>query len=164
MTPAATVMAAKPCALCLIEKPLDDFHIATRSKDGRQGRCKECAKAVARDWYRANTKRAEGKVIAWRENNRDKVRHAQRKHKVKKVYGLEWQDYLDLIAVRGDVCWICGTTEPGRKGSLAMCVDHDHATGRVRGLLCQSCNVGIARFRDDPDLLARAIRYLGGDL
>ena len=64
---------------------------------------------------------------------------------------------LDVIysASKG-VCEICGSA-PG-KGKLAL--DHCHTTGHIRGLLCLSCNVALGHFRDDPDRLRRAIKYL----
>jgi hypothetical protein len=53
----------------------------------------------------------------------------------------------------GGVCQICGDDE--RLG-----VDHCHASGRLRGLLCSRCNTGLGMFRDRPELLAEAIEYL----
>lgn len=41
-----------------------------------------------------------------------------------------------------------------------MHIDHDHRTGKVRGILCQACNLGLGKFRDDPALIKSAIRYL----
>lgn len=69
-----------------------------------------------------------------------------------------------MLRAQQGVCAICGTGDPGlsyRWGSrTAFCVDHDHTTGQIRGLLCQGCNKGIANFQDDPALLHQAIAYL----
>ena len=67
-------------------------------------------------------------------------------------------EYAELLERQGGVCAICRQPEsvPGR----SLAVDHDHATGAVRGLLCGRCNRALGYFRDDPALLAAAITYL----
>jgi hypothetical protein len=57
------------------------------------------------------------------------------------------------------LCDICRTDTPGY-GRKALCIDHDHNTGIVRGMLCQKCNIGLGNFNDDPNLLIKAILYL----
>lgn len=64
---------------------------------------------------------------------------------------------LDQLLAQHEVCAICRTDEWGKKGPQ---VDHDHATGRVRGVLCANCNNGLGRFKDDPARLSAAIDYL----
>lgn len=68
------------------------------------------------------------------------------------------EEYDAMLAAQGDGCAICGaaTNKSGRR----LSVDHCHDTGRVRGILCTNCNVGIGRFRDDPELVSRALEYL----
>jgi hypothetical protein len=65
-------------------------------------------------------------------------------------YGLT----TEQVATLGTRCHIC-RAEVGK-----MCIDHDHDTGAIRGLLCDPCNTGLGRFRDDPLLLQAAVRYL----
>jgi hypothetical protein len=65
----------------------------------------------------------------------------------------------DAVARFGDTCNICDTRDSrGRWGGLH--IDHDHATGVVRGVLCNDCNLGLGRFRDEPALLRKAADYL----
>ena len=63
-----------------------------------------------------------------------------------------------MLAAQDGKCAICGTTSTGNR--KAFHVDHDHKTGKVRGLLCSNCNTGIGNLRDDIGLLNRAIEYL----
>lgn len=79
------------------------------------------------------------------------------KHYYSSRYGLTLAERDALLAEAS--CEICGTTEwPGKDKKPH--IDHDHKTGRIRGVLCSNCNIGIGYFKDDPDLLASAIDYL----
>lgn len=77
-------------------------------------------------------------------------------------YGLTVVAYDEMLEEHGGVCAICG--EPpkpdGVRAASRLHVDHDHETGKVRGLLCNHCNRGIGAFRDRPELLELAILYL----
>jgi hypothetical protein len=76
---------------------------------------------------------------------------------LKYKYGLSAAGYDDLLAQQGGVCAICQQLDPkGRR----LAVDHCHETGRVRGLLCVPCNVGIGNLNDDPERLLAAVAYL----
>lgn len=84
------------------------------------------------------------------------ARAASLAHYYRSQYGLSLDD---VERMRAGGCAICGATgSVGRHGQLH--VDHCHTTGRVRGILCHSCNLGIGNFKDDPDLLRKAIAYL----
>lgn len=86
------------------------------------------------------------------------VKNSDRKTKLKR-YGLTLDQFADQLALQNNACEICRTSEWGQRGP---CVDHDHKTGIVRGLLCSRCNLALGHFRDDIDCLKRAIAYLGG--
>jgi hypothetical protein len=62
-----------------------------------------------------------------------------------------------MLEQQNGVCAICHGNCTTWK---ALSVDHDHRTGKVRGLLCQTCNTGIGALDDSPDLLRRALEYL----
>jgi hypothetical protein len=79
---------------------------------------------------------------------------------LKNVYGVEHGWYDKTFEAQGKKCAICGRTDSGRANSKRLCVDHDHATGKVRGLLCHPCNSGIGKLKDDVTLLQSAIDYL----
>jgi hypothetical protein len=71
-------------------------------------------------------------------------------------HGITAADYARLLAEQGGVCAICGK-KPGRR---SLAIDHEHGNGRIRGLLCDSCNIAIGMLKDDPHILENAIRYL----
>ena len=80
-----------------------------------------------------------------------------RSHKLR-LYGLTLPEYEALLAQQGNRCAICRTSLP--LFSRETHVDHCHATGAVRGVLCHNCNNGLGHFRDDPSYLEAAIAYL----
>lgn len=72
-----------------------------------------------------------------------------------KKYGMTVEQFEDLFQKQGGKCAICKLTSKRR-----LAIDHDHKTGRVRGLLCVTCNLGIGNFQDNPDTLVSAAAYL----
>ena len=130
------------CRVCNIEKPLDDFHKAPRNFGGRHHRCKRCA-------YEDNERK--------RCDPANKARYAKyaRRTNLKRYYGISEDEYEQILKDQDFVCAICN--EPSEK---TLAIDHDHNTGRIRGLLCHRCNTGIGLFNDNPDTMDRAISYL----
>jgi len=90
-------------------------------------------------------------------NYPDRRRNAYRR------YGITLEEYDTMLAKQNYVCAICKNPESmlhksGRLYNLS--IDHDHDTGRVRGLLCRNCNIGLGCFNDDILQLRAAISYL----
>lgn len=84
----------------------------------------------------------------------EKARLASWRCHVKKQYGMTLDEYAAFIKARDGRCEICcERADPPQ-------LDHDHTTGKVRGLLCRRCNVSLGNFRDDPRILYAAVRYL----
>jgi hypothetical protein len=81
---------------------------------------------------------------------------------LRRTYGITLEWYREQLSKQGNVCAICKQLETTviRGKVIAMSVDHDHNTGRARGLLCTSCNRGLGLFRDSEDILQAAIQYL----
>lgn len=151
----------KLCSLCGLTKPFDDFHKSPLGRDGRQSRCKVCAIAKAREAYLADPEKKKAQVAAWVAANPERTELTQRRSRMKK-YGITLADYEDRLGSQGGACAICRVAEPGR-GRKHFCVDHDHKTGAVRGLLCMNCNDGLGRFKDRPEVLLAAVEYLGAN-
>lgn len=77
---------------------------------------------------------------------------------LRKKFGISLKDYNSMIERQAGRCLICGQT--GNHGGKGLAVDHCHDTGRIRGLLCCSCNGGLGMFKDNIAILKSAIAYL----
>lgn len=140
----------KRCARCDVEKPLSDFY---RLGSGyTYSYCRPCASE--RNSERPNYARPPYDFAL--------DGPAQRKHKLKKKFGLTVEDYEEILAAQNGVCAICGRPERRRSkhGEIkALAVDHDHETGAIRGLLCHDCNVGVGYLGDSLERLMDAAVY-----
>jgi hypothetical protein len=105
----------------------------------------EQIRARQREFRAANPGRYAGYRSEWAKKNRRRRRLAK--------YGLTPAQYSDLLVSQDGLCAVC-YEQP------ATDVDHDHATGAVRGLLCGKCNTGLGQFDDDPERLRYAIEYV----
>lgn len=76
-----------------------------------------------------------------------------------RLYGLTQADWDALVERQGNRCAICRTDKPGGRGERWH-TDHDHETGKVRGLLCHRCNMGVGFFMNDPEIMEAAARYI----
>jgi len=77
---------------------------------------------------------------------------------LKRHYDITLGDYEGILAAQGGVCAICGRSPEEFK--LTFAVDHNHITGKVRGVVCPDCNRGLGGFHDDPVLVEKALEYL----
>ncbi len=124
---------SKTCSLCGLMKLLEKFAINPAGVGGRHAACKSC--------------------------------HKKRMRKTK--YGLSSEDFDNILNIQGGVCAICGKKAKESKHT-GWYVDHDHSCcsgeytcGKcVRGILCPTCNHGLGHFRDNEELLSKAILYL----
>jgi len=159
----------KTCKICLEPKALDDFYRATGARDGYRSDCKVCNLAARRAkyiedprkhiervqrWQRANPERYRERLQEFAASGKKKV--SDRKSHLKRKYGLTLEAYDALLAAQDFGCAICGKPDPDN-------VDHDHVTGRVRGILCWNCNIAIGQVEDDEDRMIAAAAYLSGN-
>jgi len=138
----------KRCSHCEQEKPLEGFSRNKSTPDGLSAQCKECA----RQYYRANRTQIRQVRLTWQRNNRDVIRHHREKKRL-----LSPEQFVAALEKQGGVCAIC--RKPPTQDRL-LCIDHNHQTGRVRGLLCGSCNRAIGLLGDDLVQVLAAAEYL----
>jgi len=80
------------------------------------------------------------------------------KYFLKKLYNLELDEYNEILTQQLSGCSICN--KPMQEIGQYLCVDHNHNTGKVRSLLCKSCNLIIGNSNENPEILRRAADYL----
>lgn len=143
----------KTCRACLAAKPEDGFCSDRKRKDGRSVYCRECsaAKSKARrtDVVRENERR-------YRNRNRVAVKARETRYHLRRRYGMTEEAYRALVVAQAGRCAACRDT-PAPDARLE--VDHDHADGRVRGLLCGPCNRALGHLRDSPLRIAGLLAY-----
>jgi hypothetical protein len=132
----------KTCRGCGESRPLADFGADRRNKDGLMAVCRPCQNARS--------------LASKRRIPRDQLAERERRTQLKMRYGTTPEEYEAMERAQDGVCAICYRPNPGRR----MAVDHDHRTGRVRGLLCDPCNLGIGKLGDNSDRLRAAAMYL----
>lgn len=137
------------CGRCkTVKTPADFFKNARATKSGGlQIICKVCSHASS---------------TAWRKANIAKARRYNLKTRLRDDYGLTLADYDAMLERQAHRCAICHDPEPVDQAGhpRRMMIDHDHATGLVRGLLCRNCNYALGCLKDDPEIWLNAIAYL----
>lgn len=138
-------MIKKTCTKCKVDYEVSAsydlikfFDMDKQKKDGFHSQCKLCRKSDKNLYYKNNT-------------------NLIRNKRMRLDFGIDLDDYNRILELQNNLCAIC---ENSPLNSRRFNVDHCHKTGRVRGLLCDNCNLGIGKFKDDTTLLKYAISYL----
>lgn len=97
-----------------------------------------------------------------RKKNIEKYRAAGRKYTQTKKYDMEEGHFEALLQAQGNKCAICYKLLVVNGNLSYACIDHDHLTGEIRGILCIACNTGIGHLKDNPVLCVNAANYLFG--
>lgn len=157
---------SKTCNKCNQLKEDSEFYVQKNSPDGLRYSCKVCSRTRGLNYYYSNSdkfserykkmtseQKIKRKVSSkiWYESNSDKVKA----NHYKKKFGISLEEYNEMYSSQGGVCAICSLKEDKQ-----LAVDHDHITGKVRGLLCFRCNSSIGKFEDSSELLRKAANYL----
>ena len=140
----------KRCTQCARDLPLERF-----AKSGKylRSNCKDCGNATTRAYGAANKARRNERLREWRKANPDAARAKDFRARLKRKYGMTPADLEAMRHAHDGRCAICGVA-----GDLN--IDHCHRTGRVRGLLCASCNTFLGRVEANPTILVKMRSYL----
>ena len=162
----------RTCQDCNQSLPLSSFYFSNKAnkKTGEiikhyYTRCKQCSKEHTSKLPSRQQEYRNTYLKGWRESNADRLYDMQRGAHLLRTYGLSNDEYQALRQTQNSCCAICNTSEDtvfsvGKHSHTKLYVDHDHVTGKVRGLLCHSCNTLLGKANDDTSLLLKSIHYL----
>ncbi len=169
----------KYCTRCKKQKPVSCFYKNKARKDGFCGHCKSCENTYARERGKKPEVRAQEslrrkkrlQVPGVREQRnlrmklyrqRPDVKISKKNYRLKQLYGITLEQYNQMFAKQNGFCAICGKKETTKNqyNLRQLAVDHNHATGQVRGLLCSNCNLLLGCSKDNKEILLKAILYL----
>jgi len=151
-------MKEKICGHCKEVKDLSEFYKNKSTKDGYAYGCKICSKESLYRWRITHKKYLKEYDKKIRGKGSPGFTHRQRTTKnstLKRLYNLTLEQYEKMLSDQNNSCAVCNEPFVGQ-----INVDHDHETGKVRGLLCNQCNYGLGNFKDNQALLYNAINYL----
>jgi hypothetical protein len=159
----------KLCKAC--GRDLDESCFGKHARNGKvylRYLCKECmavrrkeyrslesTKAAEREYRKRNKFRDAPRISNWARKHKDLLKN----RRLVKVYGIDMAWFSSQYSKQGGACAICKCAIDAIPTRYTH-VDHDHATGVVRGILCQACNKGLGLFHDSSDALIRASEYL----
>ena len=137
----------KTCTKCNTFKTLDNFYRCLSKKvtsysKGLKSHCKECVSKDRKRYYQTEDGYKKKIEKAWKDKGI--------------IFTLD--EYNLILDKQNGGCAICKVKQ--NKNGHALCVDHDHNTGKVRGILCHDCNTSLGKFQDSVELLEKAIQYL----
>jgi hypothetical protein len=176
----------KICSKCKIEKELNEFHKQGKYFHSECKRClyesnkksklknKKSAAEYAKKYRSENEKEIKIYEKNYKLKNKDKITiqskenyqeniEKRRWSRIKRIYGITEKEYNEMLNNQNNVCSICLQSERRKAHNGNVCnlsIDHNHKTGKIRGLLCHDCNVAIGHFDDNSETLERAIKYL----
>ena len=136
------ILEVKVCGKCKTEKPIDAFYRNKSTLNGRYGWCKKCCSKYHKEKGYSRT---------------NKAKLYNKKYHLRKNYGLTLVDFDKMVENQNGVCAICGKPEIIYP---RLCVDHNHKTGKMRGLLCRECNIVLGFFEKDPNIGNKIKKYL----
>lgn len=146
----------KKCSKCGKHKNIGSFSKDKYSKSGYVSSCKECKKI---SWKISASKMDRREYhLNYTKTHKLQRRHNQLKHK----FNIGLHEYDTMLKLQNNSCKICGINQEKHVEIFkkVLCVDHSHKNGKIRGLLCEDCNIGLGRFKDNIYFLSNAVEYI----
>jgi len=150
------IVPEKCCRSCKQIKPAMEFYKKSAAKDGLEATCKLCTRKKQKTRYYENKNNPK---------HQKRLKDYNRKQHLAK-YGITLEGYIKLLQEQDFKCAICriekDLQKPNGKGtcSASLCVDHNHKTGKIRGLLCSNCNFALGLLKEDVNIAKTLVKYL----
>ena len=147
ITTAHLMMETRECRVCGDNKNLlADFYLSRKDPTKKSSYAYECKDCTIK------------RTVQYNKDNSETVRSQY----LKRAYGMTFEEFENMLSEQNNCCAICGTNKPSKtRGRVKRFhVDHDHKTGKIRGLICKSCNIALGEVEDNIHILKSMIQYL----
>lgn len=149
------------CTRCKIDKDYSFFEKFPRNKSGYASHCRSCKNEAAKKRAKLPKNKEKGRIRSsiYRKQNPEAFKLGVKLSSYKKQgIKITKEEYKNLYDMQNGYCAICGNHRSYQKKDLSL--DHCHNTKKVRGFLCDNCNTGIGKFKDNIDIMLKAIQYI----
>jgi len=146
----------KKCGKCKIKKEESEFNKCSKAIDGLNYWCRKCQKINNKQYYIDNKEKIIKHVKKRYKENPEK----QRNRNYKRRFNITIDDYNKMFKKQNGKCDICGSNDSGSIKTEHFFIDHNHITGKIRGLLCYSCNSAVGLLKDDIEISKNLTKYL----
>lgn len=171
-------MKTKVCSKCGKRKLVKYFYkTKSHGRSNFRGDCKKCFEKYRKKYFQENPNKRREYHKKWRDKNKEYVINKAKKYKkrnpikikflnqrywLKKAFNLTIEDYNNLLKNQGNKCAICKTKfkKLTEQNIDRLCIDHNHKTEQIRGLLCTQCNLAIGNLKEKIQYFKNAIKYL----
>lgn len=143
----------KQCTKCKEFKLATDFAKDKNKRSGLKSWCKNCVNSKRKEHYYANQNHNITRSRLYKQNNPEKVKASNRNTKLKRLYGITQEQYLELSNKQDNKCACCGK-------ETKLVVDHCHTTGAIRELLCNNCNTALGLLNEDISVIQQLENYV----
>ncbi len=146
----------KTCAACKIDKEITEF--VSQGNGQYTSYCKDCHRNRGQKYKADNPQKV-----------KESLKNSYKRHRVKrsyenllKHYGISPKEYVEMLEKQKNVCFICAKAEVSTYRGVVkrLAVDHDHTTGKVRALLCSSCNLAVGFVKEDFKIAIKLAEYI----
>lgn len=147
----------KRCPVCTKTKTVQLFyrkHTQTARGWAWDSHCIECRRAACRDYGAGSKEARNARLRAWRRKNPAAATRLDKKARLKSKYGLSEEDVEKMRAAQKGRCAIC------KRATTRLFIDHCHTSGRVRSLLCQTCNTFLGWYEKKADTIIAFQKYV----